>query len=81
MNRRVKSGCDRKPHQDGSDGALIYFSICLYLVLEKSKCLLALRHLAQILIRPPVGSVAHWRLGRLVVLPIGLNLVARMRLE
>jgi hypothetical protein len=52
-----------------------------YLTLATWRCLPALRQRVQILSRPPAGKAAHWRLGYLRVLPVGLYLVARTLLE
>ncbi len=54
----------------------------LYLVYFFSfKCKPAFLQLVQIFTLPPSARVAHWRLGYFLVFPVGLNFVARTRLE
>jgi len=46
-----------------------------------SRCLPTFMHLVQIFKREPSARGAHWRFGYFRLLPVGLNLVARTRLE
>jgi hypothetical protein len=56
-------------------GAFSYFTSFI------SRCFPAFMQRVQIFMRPPKERGAHWRLGYFRTFPVGLNLVARTRLE
>lgn len=71
-----------KPRRLSGDGAPHFSVLRIYFCFTGCfKCFPALIHRVHIFTREPLARRAHWRLGWRRRLPIGLNCVARTRLE